>query len=552
MHHAAIYYVAEGYIITGDKLMGRNSAGEGFLRAAAKSDATRLVCVAGAGNSEQHFASQLALHGFQGETYWIAKNAPAHIAAEGCLYVPGPGLGEFAWRRAPLGDRAYSLCGMTYTISSHGAMSCITELLTAPVRNWDALICISTVVRDTVRFLLERQAEFLRARLGATRFELPQLPVIPLGVHCDDFVFSEDQRGKARATLGIEADEVVVLFAGRLSFHAKAHPQQMLTSIERAAKGRRVRLIQCGKFFNPHIESAFKEGSNALCKSVRVDYLDGREAQNYQLAWASADIFVSLSDNIQESFGLTPVEAMAAGIPVVVSDWDGYKDTVRHGIDGFRIPTLMPPPPFGEELASRHETGEDTYDMYCGLASQLVALDPVALEAALDKLIGDSQLRKQMGAAGRQRARSQYDWSMIYRRYQTLWEELAERRRADPEFHPAPRIAYRPDRPDPFAAFATFPTTLLSDHHLVTQLGTLDELAMRRELKINSFAQTIQLDQADCATIFALLAEQQPRKVSELVAAFPAEKQVAVVRGLAWMAKMEAVRIVPPPANIAA
>jgi glycosyltransferase involved in cell wall biosynthesis len=33
---------------------------------------------------------------------------------------------------------------------------------------------------------------------------------------------------------------------------------------------------------------------------------------------------------------------MAAGIPVVVSDWDGYKDTVRDGVDGFRIPTFKP------------------------------------------------------------------------------------------------------------------------------------------------------------------------------------------------------------------
>jgi len=28
---------------------------------------------------------------------------------------------------------------------------------------------------------------------------------------------------------------------------------------------------------------------------------------------------------------------MAAGLPCVVTDWDGYKDTVRHGEDGFRV-----------------------------------------------------------------------------------------------------------------------------------------------------------------------------------------------------------------------
>ena len=41
---------------------------------------------------------------------------------------------------------------------------------------------------------------------------------------------------------------------------------------------------------------------------------------------------MSLADNIQETFGLTPVEAMAAGLPCVMSDWDGYRDTVRDGV----------------------------------------------------------------------------------------------------------------------------------------------------------------------------------------------------------------------------
>ena len=60
--------------------------------------------------------------------------------------------------------------------------------------------------------------------------------------------------------------------------------------------------------------------------------------------YAASDVFVSPADSPSESFGLTIVEAMACGRPVVASDWDGYKDTVRHGEDGFRIPTYAPPP----------------------------------------------------------------------------------------------------------------------------------------------------------------------------------------------------------------
>jgi hypothetical protein len=109
-------------------------------------------------------------------------------------YDVQPKNGGFAWtqlngismEQAPLGDRSYSLCGVTHTTASHIAMTAITDLLIAQIRSWDALICTSTAVRDTVRILLENQAAYLSERLGATRFELPQLPVIPLGVHTGD------------------------------------------------------------------------------------------------------------------------------------------------------------------------------------------------------------------------------------------------------------------------------------------------------------------------------------------------------------------------------
>ena len=66
--------------------------------------------------------------------------------------------------------------------------------------------------------------------------------------------------------------------------------------------------------------------------------VDGRPADTRFSIWSVADIFISFSDNIQETFGLTPVEAMAAGLPSVVTDWDGYRDTVRHGIDQHFVP----------------------------------------------------------------------------------------------------------------------------------------------------------------------------------------------------------------------
>ena len=76
------------------------------------------------------------------------------------------------------------------------------------------------------------------------------------------------------------------------------------------------------------------------CPSVNVLFLDGGDQGVGDRVWFAAYIFTLLSDNIQESFDSTPIKAMAAGLPVVVSDWNGYRDTVRNGIDGILVPTF--------------------------------------------------------------------------------------------------------------------------------------------------------------------------------------------------------------------
>jgi glycosyltransferase involved in cell wall biosynthesis len=213
--------------------------------------------------------------------------------------------------------------------------------LTAPVYPWDAVICTSTAVKDNVQRLLQAQVDFLRDRLKLQQVVLPKFPVIPLGIHCADFEHREADRVTSRSELGIAPDEIVVLFMGRLSFHAKAHPLAMYQALQKASQNsrKRVVLIECGWHANNHIQSAYTEAARVACPSVPIKILDGRLADQRALAWAAADIFCSLSDNIQETFGITPIEAMAAGLPVVVSDWDGYRDTVRDRSDGFRIPT---------------------------------------------------------------------------------------------------------------------------------------------------------------------------------------------------------------------
>ena len=543
--NAAIHFHPDGYLTSGPKLMGRQAAGSGFLRGFFRYGGVEaLYCHALAEADARSFAALAAAEGVSGPVHWIAPGQHAGLATPGCLYLPGPGLGACAFERLRAGERAWSLCGVTHTTASHTAMDAIAGLLTAPVRSWDALVCTSRAVRDTVRQLLEAQAEYLRWRLGAARFELPQLPLIPLGVHCAEYRIDEAARAEARTKLGVAADDLVVLFVGRLSFHAKAHPLPMYLALERAAEGRRVHMVQAGWFGNAAIEAAFRDAGRLLAPSVNLIFLDGRDAAQKAIGWASADVFCSLADNVQETFGLTPIEAMAAGLPVVAADWNGYRDTVRDGIDGFLVPTLMPPAPLGADLAARHELGVDSYDMYCGHTGQLVAVDTAAAEAAFRRLFADAGLRRRMGEAGRQRAEALYDWRTVIAAYQTLWADLAERRRCTADFSDRAAPKANPARPDPFAAFASYPTATLADYHVARLAPDAGEatLVERHALAMVAFVQAVFPPDEDVRAVIGLLAEG-PRRIDELLAQLPPERQAGVARGLVWLNKLDVIRL---------
>ncbi len=462
--NAAILFEPDAYLLSEPKLMGRQAAGNSFLRAAVSGrNEQALYAYTPHQKSAAIFTNLVQSIDPKATTQWIPADRLDLLHEIGTLYLPGPGLDVASKLRLRAGNATYSLVGVTHTTASHRAMDAITGLLAAPVMPWDALICTSTAVLETVKVLLNAEIEALRWRFGTQiQITLPQLPVIPLGIHCDDFDFNADDRAKARAALSIDEDEMVLVFVGRLSFHAKAHPHAMYLAAQEVAKqtGKKITLLQCGWFGNDAIKASFTDGAAQFCPDVRALFIDGREPELARHSWASADIFISLSDNIQETFGITPIEAMAAGLPVVVSDWNGYKDTVRDGIDGFRIPTWMPPPNLGDNFAKTHEAGTLSYDVYCGLSCQTISVSMSILVEKLTTLVKNFDLRQEMGKSGKERARTQFDWRVIYTQYQTLYAQLHTlRHSAPPQLHSSPRVAA--NRLDPFYSFRHYPTALI-------------------------------------------------------------------------------------------
>jgi alpha-maltose-1-phosphate synthase len=459
---SALLFHPDAFVVQRVKLMGRHVAGAGFLRAAV--EGLRGETIWGASSDPSHrevFYGLVQACDPLAVTGWLPLQDRKRLAGIGALTLPGPGLIEEAALRLKHGHAAYSLIGLTHTTATHAVMTAFADLVAGPAMPWDAIVCTSRAVRDTAQVIMAAEVDYLRWRTGvALAPPTPLLPVIPLGVHADDFQFAKDERPAARAALGL-SDEIAFLFVGRLSFHAKAHPEPLYRALEAAAReGRKLALIECGWFANESIAKAFEDGARLACPSVRIIRVDGRNDDARRRCWAASDVFASLSDNIQETFGLTPIEAMAAGLPCIVTDWNGYRDTVRDGIDGFTIPTAMPGPPLGESLADDYSEQRLNYDQYIGATAMMVSVDQAALLWAVRLLADDPDLRRTFGAAGRAQARAVFEWSVVFKAYRELWGELAGIRQSH-------RLAQSPgprslaSRLDPFLTFAGYPTTVI-------------------------------------------------------------------------------------------
>ncbi len=461
----AIFFHPDQIEGAGKDLVGRRSAGTGFLNG----------WLAHAGGSEVRVVTDIPGHGRvledllreRGEGRPIRATAlqgGGDFSQAGCVFFPGPAYQGASWRRQRLGPQNCSLVGLTHTVSTRRIIEGFHALMSEPVEEWDAIICTSRAVRSVVARQFEAEADYFRQRFGATRVPQPQLPVIPLGVEAAAFAPRPGGREAMRASQGAPEEAVVVMTMGRLSVVEKANPVPLLLALQDVARGldRPMHLWLTGWAGRPEEEALHREVAQ-LAPSVTVRVLDGRDPDIRRDVWAGADIFTLPSDSIQETFGLVPVEAMAAGLPVVMPDWDGFRDTVRHGETGILVPTRMAPPGMGATLARRFGDGSDAYLHHLTLVQGHVQIDVPAYARALGALARDAALRARMGAAGRRHVRDQLDWARIIPRYLDLARDLAERRAAaEPTTPPLRPGSPNPLEIDTFDLYADYPSAILT------------------------------------------------------------------------------------------
>lgn len=332
------------------------------------------------------------------------------------------------------------------------------RMLLSDTRAFDTFICTSRACKVGLQNIMGMLEERFESRFTTPLRFNGAYETIPLCIDTD--YFCPRDVAPVRLQLRIPRESIVLLYVGYMS-QTKADLHVLLRSfaaLTSARPGKNLRLIIGGTGPVKYYDSLLHAVSEMhLTKNVTI--LRSISDQHKRDLLSVADIFIAPSDAMQESFGLAPIEAMSSGVPQVVADWDGYKDTVVHGVTGFRVPTI-----WGNCDALLDYSGDLLSWYYDHIVQgNAVALDEVRLSQALGALVDSPELRAAMGEASRKRAVELYSYQSVATQYIALFQELKERAAASPK---APAMVSL-DQPAYTRCFGHLASTILCDFHRI-------------------------------------------------------------------------------------
>lgn len=171
-----------------------------------------------------------------------------------------------------------------------------------------------------------------------------RISIVPCGF--DPTEFWTIGKMRARLTLGLPPDEPIILQLGRMV------PRKGVDNVIRAFSylqkhsTHAARLLIVGgesETPDPHVTpeiGRLQAIAQELGVSSRITFVGrkGREILKYY--YSAADVFVTTP--WYEPFGITPIEAMACGTPVIGAEVGGVKFTVKDGETGYLVPPHEP------------------------------------------------------------------------------------------------------------------------------------------------------------------------------------------------------------------
>lgn len=214
-----------------------------------------------------------------------------------------------------------------------------------------------------------------------------KITVIPCGVNTEE-VYAVD-KAKARDILHLPAGDKILLQLGRMV------PRKGVDNVIEALARLNmedVKLIIVGSNVptasgeqDPELER-LRTLAQKLGVADRIIFAGQRDRHELKHYYSAADIFITTP--WYEPFGITPLEAMACGTPVIGSDVGGVRYSVADGRTGL----LVPPK------------------------------DPSALAAAIFKLLQDETLRTEMGSNAIRRIHALFTWECIAQKMKHLYQ----------------------------------------------------------------------------------------------------------------------------------
>src|SRR5215204_1086233 len=258
------------------------------------------------------------------------------------------------------------------------------------------------VVRTVDRLIAQCPAERdeLLADYGA---RADQIALIPSAVDTDRF--RSVDKCAARQTLEISPTAEMIVYVGRLV------PRKDVRNVVQALARLKTQRLAMGITTMPAlfiVGGDTEEPDPAVTPEIgvlhalaaelgvldQVRFVGRRQPDELHLWYSAADVAVTTP--WYEPFGLTPLEAMACGTPVIGSRVGGIAFTVADGETGFLVPPR----------------------------------DPDALGARLEEVLRHPARSVHMGQAGRARVLSSFTWQQVAMRTAALYDDLLVERRA--------------------------------------------------------------------------------------------------------------------------